>query len=55
MTKAETFECASLSAIKNSINLLAEKHEIIGVSIATFQAGYTTYYTAVVLYALESE
>lgn len=50
MTKAKAFESATLTSIADSIEKLAKKHEITGVSITSHMAGYTVYYDAIVLY-----
>lgn len=50
MNKVCTFERSNWLTLQESINLFAERHEIISVSITSFKAGYTIYYTAIVLY-----
>ena len=50
MNKVVIFEEDRLTILQGDINRVAKRHRIIDVSIATSQAGFSTYYVATVLY-----
>lgn len=53
MNKVELFEHCNRLELCREINDFAKTHKIIDVSLATSKAGYTFYYTALVLYRAE--
>lgn len=50
MNKVVIFEDSNLKNLQDYINRFAKRHRVVDVSIATSQAGFSTYYVATVLY-----